>query len=212
VCILVVPILWEWRSGDTTYARQKAKGRVLLSPHARERAKGYTQCMVRSGLAVVLLALVAAGCSDEHNGLKPPPSSPGLPSMTVGELLSSPESLLVDGSKISIQISLNRDFFPESPPEGRPMTAYIVLNGFPPGSVPESAAVYLWAIRDSVAVWGVTMDVDGIDQIHGGGTYHAWQGPLWDPGILVDVVIGVRTSPVKVSYVLLRNVLIEQSA
>lgn len=160
----------------------------------------------------MLLALVAPGCSDEHNGLKPPPPAPGLPSMTVGELLSYLESLLVDDFKISIQISLNRDFFSESPPEGRPMTAYIVLNGFPAGSVPESAAVYLWAIRDSLDVWGVTMDVDGIDQAHGGGTYRGWQGPLWDPGILVHVVIGVRTSPVKVSFVLLRNVLIEQSA
>ena len=90
------------------------------------------------------------------------------------------------------------------------MTAWVALNGFPPGSVPESAAVYLWAIRDSVDVWGVTMNPDGIDQVNGGGTYRGWEGPFWDPGILVDVVIGVRTSPFKVFFVHIQNVLITE--
>lgn len=169
---------------------------------------------------MVLAMLVTAGCSEEALSPPPqtppwsipwvpPPPSPPLPppSLTVDELLAAPDSLLVDGMRLSAQVELYRDFMPFSPPEGRPLVAYALLNGSPPDSVPPSVSVvYSWVIRDSLEVWSRTMSLQMIDPSRNGAhIYQARDGPLWGPGITVDVVIGVRTSPAIVSLVLLRG-------
>lgn len=157
--------------------------------------------------------LVLTGCWDEHYRLVPP-SPPSIPSLTIDQLLTSPDSLLVDGMPLSAQIQLYRDFFPISPPEGRPMTAWVALNGSPSGSFPASVSdVYIWVIRDSSDVWRATTRFDGTDPTRDGAhIYRAGNGPFWDPGILVDVVLGVRSSPSKVSLALFRDVPIRRSA
>ena len=159
------------------------------------------------GVLIVALALVAAGCSDDDNRLKPPPPS-GLPSMTVDELLASPDTLRAGGMMLSAELYLGRDFMPVAPPEGWPLVAFALLNGSPPGNFPPSVSdVYVWVIRDSSEVWGATMSFQGIDPSRNGAhSYYAAEGPLWGPGILVDVVIGVRTSPTEVSLALFRDV------
>ena len=177
--------------------------------------------MRRYCLALALLTLVAAGCSSE-GPVQPPPDTPWSipwvqppltqPSLTVEQLLAAPDSLLVDGMKISTDVYLNRDFMPLSPPEGRPLVGIVYLNGTPPGTFPDSVSgVYLWAIRDSSEVWSATMRFQWLEWPNDRRNYYAGEGPLWDPGILVDVVIGVRTSPTKVALVLIRDVLIHES-
>jgi hypothetical protein len=168
----------------------------------------------------MLLTLVIAGCSGEHSWTppvappwsipwQPPPPLPP-PSLTVVQLLAAPDSLVVDGMKISVQAFLDRDFMPFAPPEGRPLAAIVYLDGSPPGTFPPSASdFYIWAIRDSSEVWSATMAFQGLQ--NGARIYLAQGGPLWDPGILVDVVIGVRTSPTVVPRVLIRGVLIMKS-
>jgi hypothetical protein len=85
------------------------------------------------------------------------------------------------------------------------MIGVAFLDGSTPGTFPASVSyVYLWAIRDSSDVWSATMSFMGSDTR--GRNYSAWDGPLWGPRSLVDVVIGVRTSPTAVSLVLLRGV------
>jgi len=128
--------------------------------------------------------------------------------MTVEELLASPDSLLVDGMTLSAELGLHRDFMLGGPPDGTPLGAGVFLNGSPPGSFPASVtSVYLWAIRDSSAVWDTTMSFLQIDWTRNGAhQYVVGGGPRWDPDILVDVVIGVRTSPHNVSFGLFRNV------
>jgi len=137
-----------------------------------------------------------------------------MPSLTISELLASPESLLVDGVKLSANVYLNRDFFPQSPPQGRPLAAFVFLNGSPAGTLPPSVSdVYVWAIRDSSEVWRAAAPFEFIDWSRNGAyEFIASDGPLWDPGILVDVVVGVRTSPTSVSLVLFPRVLIHQSS
>lgn len=135
-----------------------------------------------------------------------PPTPPSMPSLTIDQLLASPDSLLVDGMKLSATVALYRDFFPESPPEGRPMVAFTTLNGSPPGSWPASVSdVYIWVIRDSSEVWRSTMSPYLI-LADGRHIYTARDGPLWDPAILVNVVVGVRSSATKVSLALFPNV------
>jgi hypothetical protein len=123
-----------------------------------------------------------------------------MPVLTIDQLLASPDSLVVDGMPLTAVIRLNRDFFPNYPPEGRPMTAWVALNGSPPGSWPTSITdVYIWVIRDSSDVWATPMSFEDVDPNRNDAhIYQVGDGPLWDPGILVDVVIGMRSSPTKV--------------
>jgi hypothetical protein len=177
----------------------------------------------RNCLAMVLFMLVTAGCSED---LPQPPATPYSipweqpprqplppPSLTVDQLLAAPDSLLVDGMRLSAGVYLNRDFMLGGPPEGSPLSAIAYLNGSPPGSLPASISdVYLWAVRDSSEVWNTTMNFQYIDWSRNGAQiYQGGGGPLWDPGILIDVVIGVRASPTKVSLALFRDVLITSS-
>jgi len=134
-----------------------------------------------------------------------------MPVLTIDQLLASPDSLVVDGMPLTVSIYLYRDFFPISPPNGRPMTAFVTLDGSPPGSWPASVSdVYIWVIRDSSEVWRTTMPFVFLY-----GSAHAFQGtdgPLWDPGILVDVVIGVRSSPNKVSRAIFHSVTVTKTS
>lgn len=169
---------------------------------------------VRSLRSAVLLAvLVMTGCWDGHHRLVAPAPPPSMPVLTIGQLLASPDSLLVDGTPLTADILLVRDFSLGSPPGGSPLAAFAALNGSPPGSWPASISdVYIWVIRDSTEVWSKTMSFYLIDSSrHDAHTYVALGGPLWDPFIVVDVVIGVRTSATKVSLARFRNVQIQKS-
>ena len=88
------------------------------------------------------------------------------------------------------------------------MYALAFLNGDPHGTLPASASdVYIWVIRDSSDVWCTTMKFQWIEAYRDSAlNYWAGGGPKWDTGTLVDVVIGVRTSPTDVPLVLIRRV------
>ena len=91
------------------------------------------------------------------------------------------------------------------------MSTVVYLNGTPAGSFPDSVLdVYAWVIRESSDVWAAALSFQGVG-LDGARHYYSGGGPLWDPGILVDVVVGVRTSPSSVSLVLLRDVSIHRS-
>lgn len=156
------------------------------------------------GLAACVLA---AGCSDHPRSRKfLPPTPPSIPSLTLGQLYAAPESLVVDGTGITTTVGLWRDYFPDPEGEGSPLQGWASLNAG--GTFPSSVTdVYLWAIRDSSEIWGSSQS-SFLDNWDGKGSrlYYFWEGPRWGPEILVDVVVGVRTSPSKVWYVLIRNV------
>lgn len=154
---------------------------------------------------VIALLVVASGCSDEDNLTQPTPP-PSIPALTLDQLYAAPDSLI--GMKLYEEPGLGRDFMPFSPPEGLPLVAGIFLIATPPDSFPASVSdVYLWVIRDSSEVWSKTMVFELIDEARGGAHFYvARGGPLWGPDILVDVVIGVRTSPTNVALVLVRGV------
>jgi len=200
------------RYKTTTLHRTRNETRPGPKDHGFLGKKDYHLGVNKNCLTIAIIVLLTAGCSEEHQPLKPPapPSGqPGQPALSVEELLSAPDSLLVDGTKVSVLADLDRDFMLGTPLRG--LFAGAFLNGSPPGTLPASITdVYVWAIRDSSEVWGATMSFQFIDSTRG-HYYLASDGPFWDPGILVDVVIGVRTSPTKVSLVLVRDVLISIS-
>jgi hypothetical protein len=155
---------------------------------------------------LALAALGLAGCSDDHRVIGPRP--PSVPSLSLSQLLSAPDSLVVDSTTMSVHVDLWRDFMSDHT-SGSPLFVSAQLNGSPPGTYPASAGeVYVWVIHES-NVWSAIMPLTLIDpNLSGAHVYQVGGGPRWGPGITVDVVLGVRTSPTEVSLVRLRDVLI----
>jgi hypothetical protein len=159
--------------------------------------------VTRAVLAGAIAAALGAGCSGERNRILRPPGS-DIPPLTVAQLLQAPDTLRVDGATLTAQVSLWRDFM-NQPANGSLLYASVHLNGAPPDTIPPTAGkVYLWVIHGS-DVWSATLALGPTDP-DGTRIYSASGGPRWGPGIDVDVVIGVRTSPSDVALVLRRNV------
>jgi hypothetical protein len=162
-------------------------------------------------MAAVLAILATQGCSREHHRVIAP-APPTIPSLTVDELLAAPDSLRVDGKTLTTAIYIWRDWFGH-PTDGSDLYAALNLNSTPPGNLPSSIRdVYIWLIRDS-EVWSEKMTSYGIDPSRSNSLlFQIEDGPRWDTGILIDVVIGVRTSSTQVSLVLFRDVLIHMTS
>jgi len=95
---------------------------------------------------------------------------------------------------------------PVSPPDGGPLgggarLSVLGVNPFPPISMPEA---YVWVLNGP-DVWSSEArfidSVDYVDVVVDGG-------PLWGPGITVDMVLGIRSDRGRLHLVLCRNVLI----
>jgi len=178
--------------------------------------------MKAAWLGVFVIALAAgSGCSDKKVTAPNPPSAgigqppapfihppPGIPNLTVAQLLAAPDSLRLADTTTAIPVSviLWRDYFSDHV-SGSPMYAVALFS--PPYSDPTDA--YLWVIRDSSDVWSTTMRFQFIEYPTNDYNYYAYNyyasgGPKWGPGAYVDVVIGVRRSPTDVRLVLLRHV------
>jgi hypothetical protein len=151
--------------------------------------------------------LVMAGCSGEHRRVTAP-IPPSIPSLTLDELLGAPDSLRVEGTTLSTDIFVWRAYDVNT---STGIITAVYLNGSPLGTLPSSVGdVYVWLIRGS-EVWSKTMTFKWLEA----GRSNAYEfmtedGPRWDTGILIDVVIGARTSPTSVSLVRLRNVLLHK--
>ena len=159
--------------------------------------------VTRAVVAGAIAAALGVGCSDKRDRVVRPPGS-DIPSLTVAQLLQAPDTLRVDGATLTTQVFLWRDFMGD-PVSGSMLYATVRLNGAPPDTIPPTAGkVYLWVIHGS-DVWSATLALGPIDP-DGTRTYFVSGGPRWGPGIDVDVVIGVRSSPSDVDLVLRRTV------
>lgn len=131
------------------------------------------------GLAVVLF--VALGCQ----------ANPAAPTPTLDELRASPTSTSLDGVRIELQVSLNRDFMPIAPPDGQPLVASVQL--------PQPANAF--SVDDVWVLFGSEMWRATPERIAGTTTWVARNGPKWGPGVNVDVVARVRSSSNRASLV-----------
>jgi hypothetical protein len=111
------------------------------------------------------------------------------------ELAAIPTEIAIGAQKISLDIFLWRDFQPISPPEGKPMLALVKLVN------PESneaialegvAATRIWVFhRDdksnnaSGEIWTTQLTQQLASE------YMARQGPKWEPGTQIDVVVEI---------------------
>lgn len=96
---------------------------------------------------------------------------------------------MLDGVRVELQVSLNRDFMPIAPPDGKPLTLSVQL---PAGAF---SVEQVWVLLGS-EMWRAPPE-----QIPGTTTWVARDGPKWGPGLTVDVVARVRSSRVSARLV-----------
>jgi hypothetical protein len=121
-------------------------------------------------------------------------SKPSKPKVPIDILLSAPEQLEIDGRKYVLETSLNRDFMPICPPDGKPLIALIWLTATDSLEFPASInADQLWIIRDQ-EVWETKFS----NEVKPKEPYRKHQlekiardGPKWGPRLQVEVVVRI---------------------
>lgn len=104
-------------------------------------------------------------------------------------LLSTPEEVIFEEIRYHLETSLWRDFMPISPPDGQPLIALIKVISIENVLIPSTLDVdRLWIIN-GYEVWESTFSEE-LDSSDGCKIEKiARNGPKWDTGIRVDVVV-----------------------
>ncbi|MCG3132062.1 MAG: hypothetical protein FLDDKLPJ_02872 [Phycisphaerae bacterium] len=124
----------------------------------------------------------------------PPAPAPPTPDPTREALLAAPLSVAVEGVTLRLEAFLWRDFMPISPPGGKPLMASIKLvvvdagaKSFPGGVDAER----VWLVKGE-EVWAGKFLVEERPDEPGMKEKVFRDGPAWEPGEEVDVVIEVH--------------------
>lgn len=167
--------------------------------------------VVAAAATFAALAALATGCGDEGDvATKPPAPSP--PSYSTQELLAAPLELKFGGIAYEVSAELWRDFMLGGPADGSPLMAFARIAAVGALGWPaEITTIYVYVVKDG-EVWASKMEWDGSASLPANERrYAAREGPRWDTGIRVDVVVGVRTSNGVVHLVRMPDVLIQRS-
>lgn len=157
------------------------------------------------GLLVVAVSGMA-GCSDEDF------DGAIVPAWSEAKLAAIPDTLRYANFELVIDAHLNRDFMPVAPPDGNPMSAWILLREVSETGFPEIIrdptlyVVYgrfMWVVRLSEGL--VREDRPWEQQ------YYADSGPKWGPGEKVDAVLGFMDDERMDHLVIARDVMISRS-
>ncbi len=116
--------------------------------------------------------------------------------MRLDELLSAPETIVIDDREYILETYMWRDFQPVAPPDGQPLIAIIWVTAVDSMAIsPDIDATRIWVINDS-EVWESTFSDEErpesvpefkLEKV-------ARNGPKWGPHITVDVVVRVIDS------------------
>lgn len=140
-----------------------------------------------------ILLLIASGliigCSQN------PVSAP--PDISVSQLLSSPDTITLDGTQLYLTSYLNRDFMPMSPPDGQPLFAQCIITSTDTLDITKSiSADAVWIVYQS-QVWKswLSSPTNPPDtKWRNCVAKVALNGPKWGPHVNVDVIVRVIDS------------------
>jgi hypothetical protein len=124
---------------------------------------------------------------------------------TLEKLLSAPEQIQIDSRSYRLEASLWRDFMPSCPPDGKPLTALILVTAIDQLPFPANVdADKLWIINGQ-QVWETEFSDEEI--VQDPNRRHqlekvARDGPKWGPDIYVEVVVKVKNYNNSNSYLL----------
>jgi len=141
---------------------------------------------MRPLLLTLILNTVLVGCAIFGSDEAPDEMSPT-------ELLSAPETVVVDGHELALRTYLWRDFMPISPPDGRSLTAIFWIFSADSSPLPDGlSADAAWVVNGD-RVWATSLDDQKpqerlayqLERV-------ARNGPKWSPGVKVHAVVRLR--------------------
>jgi hypothetical protein len=153
--------------------------------------------------AAIALACLLGACRAATEPVVRPPSA---------EVRVAPTQALVAGQRLHLDAYVWRDFMPSSPPDGRPLI--VVARVRPDSGASVGAAVTadsLWVIADGQA-WAARATEEQPRAATGAGfEVVARNGPKWEPGTRVDVVVRLRDGAGQAVYVRAADQLIQRT-
>ena len=132
----------------------------------------------------LMVILFVIGCSE--NPVSTPPYIP------VNVLLTSPDTVIIEGNKIYLTTEMWRDFMPVSPPDGKPLITVAKIETVDSSKISNSINADAIYIVNGGEVWKsfLSDEAPGSDLLKPFRIVKiARDGPKWGPGINVDVVV-----------------------
>ncbi|MFX0181436.1 MAG: hypothetical protein ACFE95_00030 [Candidatus Hodarchaeota archaeon] len=108
---------------------------------------------------------------------------------SLASLNAAPEQVSVENRMYRLETYLWRDFMPISPPDGKPLIA--VVKVLPNDSLKFPANIdadHLWVVNGQ-EIWSTSFSDEEVPQDEYILEKIARDGPKWDPGISVDVIV-----------------------
>jgi hypothetical protein len=129
-------------------------------------------------LSTFALALLLAGC-ENTTAISPQPSL----------LRDAPTQVRVDGYDLLLTADLWRDFMPVAPPDGQPMVAVLRIRTADGRPFPEGVTADKVSVVQGDQVWTAATRQEHSSQQANTLEVVARDGPRWDPGSRVDVIV-----------------------
>jgi len=142
--------------------------------------------VVNRSIPIVLMALSINACALLQG-------DDGPEHVSLEKLNAAPTTVKVDGTTLSLETYLWRDFMPISPPDGKPLVAILRVKTDDGSTIPDGLKMpAAWVVRDK-KVWDTLLD-DEQPEPHPEDVLElvARDGPKWGPNVAVDVIVELR--------------------
>jgi hypothetical protein len=138
---------------------------------------------------LLLTTLIVIGCSDNSdNGVSVPPD------ISINQLLTSPDTIRLDGRQLYLSTYMWRDFQPFSPPDGKPLIAIIRVIATDTAQLPSSIsadAIWMFYNNQVWKSWFTNEPIAPSELKPNLIVRIAREGPKWGPHVYVDVIVRV---------------------
>ena len=131
--------------------------------------------------------------------------------LPAAEFQTAPLSITVAGQTLLLETELWRDFQPSSPPNGRPLIAFLRVRPADGGRLTASFLIDALWVANGAETWATAVEEGHISP--GSAWYEGFarDGPKWNPGVRVDVVVRIREPSGATQLLRAANQLIQRS-
>lgn len=141
---------------------------------------------------LILVGVLWVGCN--NIGIFEPPPVTTTDKALIEKLLAAPETVSVEGKKLTLSTYMWRDFQPIAPVDGRPLIVIVFISTIDSTPFPSSVFIdSVFVVNDTVA-WKAQLITSDNHQLPFRLEKYARNGPKWGPSIYVDVIIKLRDS------------------
>lgn len=123
-----------------------------------------------------------AGCDPQTTTISPEPD----------RLPETPAPVQIGENELTLETYLWRDFMPFAPPDGEPLVAVLKVRTVNGSALPAGVRADSVSITHLTEVWRAPVRQESASLVPSVLTVHARNGPKWEPGVNVDVVLHLR--------------------